>query len=299
MAEVVEDVDVIEQDEPQFKVEPKTDRKPAKAKSGNVKGTVILLGAVAIAVSAMLFFDDIMAIGNKQPSVKNPSSISMVESGAQLSVETDVSGGNLPVITAEQPDDFFVSSPEAEPFDSTMPLGQSTKAASSAGNDVSQVVGNAQGLNLVLANRLKELSVMVESLAGQVGTLNGQLMTVQRELGQQTLNVQRTLDNVAATLDVARKGDENRDVLITRVLADVRGFQKDLGAERQRFTFKILHDEFYGGRARLVGYEESSPQSILKVYVGGDVGLWRLVAIVDGEAIFKHVDGNEYREKLR
>lgn len=284
-------------DEPQFKVSEKDSEKVSKPKASSTKGAVVLLGAVGLAVAVMFFLDDILALGSKQPNVKNPDSIATLEpvtgETAAGDYVDDYEIQSLP--TALIIDEVPVVEPVYKPAAGTT-LGGVQNTTTVVGSEQGE---NGQGINLVLANRLKELSSAVEALSGHVGDLNGQLLAVKNELGQQNLKVQRTLDSVVATLEVARAGDNNRDSLISKVLNDVRGFQKDIGDQRQRFSFKILHDEFYGGKERLIGYEESSPQTILKVYVGADVGLWRFVGISNGEALFRHVDGKEHRERLK
>jgi hypothetical protein len=285
--------EVLENDEPQFKVPEQDIEKAVKPKASSAKGAIVLFCAVGLVVGAFYFLDDIMEFGKKQPAVKNPDSIATLEPTSVQPVVDDYEVQSLSSSSASDNVQIYEPDNQAD-AETSMPVSKVTQSVASTVQ-----VDNGQGMNLVLANRLKELSTAVESLSSLVVDLNGQVLSVKNELGRQNLKVQRTLDNVVGTLEVARSGDSNRDALITKVLNDVRGFQKDIGDQRQRFSFKILHDEFYGGKQRLIGFEDHSPQTILKVYVGNDVGLWRLVSISNGEAVFRHVDGKEYRERLK
>lgn len=283
MADVT--ADAVENDEPQFKVG--SEDKAVTPKAGKAKGVIVLTLALVAVIFGLVFFADLVFNKNSSPSIKNPGSITKlvepdIRSSESLSDsdpyanEFVVVGDKVPVVDGAAPLSVSISDPAVQ-----QPAAQSS-----------------QSLNLALVNKLSDLNRMLEELNGQVGSLKGQLLTVQRELGQQTLAVQRTLDGVSATLELASQGDANREKLIRMVLADVNGFQKGLNDDRQKFTFKILHDEFYGGKPRIVGYVENRPQNVIKLYIGDEVGMWRLVDIKDGFAVFQHIDGQEHKEKL-
>ena len=156
---------------------------------------------------------------------------------------------------------------------------------------------NSATLQSILS-QISELKGAVYSLSSDVQVVRGELKVVHRALGQQNLDgmsqvraLDNKVDNITNLLDASGKK-------IQTIIHGVDGFRSETERKLQAFTFKVTHSEYYAGKKRLLGYDRSMPNTLLKLYEGNEVGLWKLLAINENEAVFVHKDGSKHVEKF-
>ncbi|GEA09116.1 hypothetical protein KUL42_38770 [Alteromonas sp. KUL42] len=165
------------------------------------------------------------------------------------------------------------------------------------GQPVSTVSINSATLRSILS-QISELKGAVYSLSSDVQVVRGELKVVHRALGQQNLDgmsqvraLDNKVDNITNLLDASGKK-------IQTIIHGVDGFRVETERKLQAFTFKVTHSEYYAGKHRLLGYDRSMPNTLLKLYEGNEVGLWKLLSINENEAVFMHKDGSKHVEKF-
>lgn len=188
--------------------------------------------------------------------------------------------------------DYQVTSPvEAAPV--SLPVEKVQPANQSAPTQVGDTV------NVVLANKIGELTDGLSVLTGHLVSVNSELQAIKDAQVKSDQAVLSGLQRIADGLEQIKVRDGQSEKVLAGVISDLRGFKQTLKEERLKFNLKILHVETYGGLPRIVGFEESSPQKVLKLYAGDDFGLWRVKLVTDSKAVFVHADGIEHTEVIR
>ncbi len=266
------DLDIDENGEPQF-ADPADDSDKKKSGVSKYKNAVVPLFVVIGLVVVVAKFDQIKILftGDK--------------SGKSTQVAEHVPQAVMPdyQVTAPVEPDLVVSAPAKQPVERQQP----------------PVAPVADSVNVVLANKIGELSDSLSVLTGHLVSVNSELKSIKEAQVKSDEAVLAGLQRIADGLEQIKVRDGQSEKVLAGVISDLRGFKQTLKDERLKFTLKILHVETYGGQPRVVAFEESSPQKVLKLYTGDDVGLWRVKQITDSKAVFVHADGVEHTEVIR
>ncbi len=256
-------VNVVHDDEPQFSIPTEGEDK----KKANYNKAIVILFLVLSAVLIVAKFDHIKT----------------TLFGAESSKTTQVAEpASQPVMP-----DYQVSEPveQSAPKENQQPISAPSAPVTDA-------------VNIVLANKISELTEGMTVLTGHLVTVNTELQAIKDAQSQSDKVILSGLQRIADGLEQIKVRDGQSEKVLAGVISDIRGFKKTLKDERLKFSLKVLHVESYGGQLRIIGFEESAPQNVLKLYVGDVFGLWRVQHLSESKAVFVHVDGVEHAEVI-
>lgn len=302
--------DEVEIDEPQFTVpEQKEKKEGEKKKPGLLPVIVMLVVALGLLGGVIYFiftggFSDLL---NKKPQVNGTTREIVVDT--QDPVSSELNGGlpTVPTATVQEQqridDTYDVFEPslnvvqESGNYEIT-PNVESPERTKPINNGAAQSTAADVGVTATVLRELQSIKASLSTINSDINALKGELMSVHRALGQQNIDTQGKINSLGQALKGVDVGVGENGRRLEAVLSGVSGFKSEAEQKRKAFTFKVLHQEVYGGKKRLVGFDVNSPSTPMKVYEGGEIGFWRLIEIKGNEAVFKHRDGESHVESL-